>query len=82
MEVSIRVTSEEIPSTIMKRPRQREDESVLHEMNKASDAIRKKFKLLQEQKHAQEKALNDMWKPVVTPLKKCCLLYTSDAADE
>jgi len=44
----------------MKRPRQTEDKSVLHEINKASDAIRKKFKLLQEQKHAQEKALNDM----------------------
>jgi len=46
MEVSIRVTSEEITSTIMKRPRQTEDESALHEINKASDAIRKKFKLL------------------------------------
>jgi len=54
----------------MTRPCQTEDESVLHEINKASDAIRKKYKLLQEQKHAQEKALNDMWKPVVTPLKK------------
>jgi len=70
MEVSIRVTSEEITSNIIKRPRHTEDESVLHEINKASDAIRKKFKLLQEQKHAQEKALIDMWKPVVTPLKK------------
>jgi len=54
----------------MKRPRQTEDESVLHEINKANDAIRKKYKLLQEQKHAQERALNDIWKPVVTPLKK------------
>jgi len=69
MGVSIRVTLEEIISNIMKRPRHTEDECVLHEINKASDAIRKKFKLLQEQKHAQEKALNDMWKPVVTPLK-------------
>jgi len=67
--VSIRVTSEEI-STIMKRPCQREDESVLHEINKASYAIRKKYQLLQERKHATEKALNDMWRPVVTPLKK------------
>jgi len=70
MEVSIRVTSEEITSTIMKRPCQTEDESVLYEINKASDAIRKKYKLLQERKYAQEKALEDMWKPVVTPLKK------------
>jgi len=70
MEVSIRVTSEDITSTIMKRPRETDDQSVLHEINKASDAIRKRYKLLQEQKHAQEKALNDMWKPVVTPLKK------------
>ena len=30
----------------MKRPRKTEDESVLHEINKASDAIRKKYKLL------------------------------------
>jgi len=43
---------------------------VLHEINKASDAIRKKYKLLREQNHAQEKALNDICKPVVTPLKK------------
>jgi len=54
----------------MKRPRQTEDESVLHEINKSSNAIRKKYKLLQEQKRAQEKALNDIWKPVMTPLKK------------
>jgi len=70
MEDSIRVTSTEITSSIMKRPRQTEDESVLHENKKASDAIRKKYKLLQEQKYAQEKALNDIWKPFVTPLKK------------
>jgi len=54
------VTSEEITSTIMKRPCQREDESVLHEINNASDAIRKKYQLLQERKHATDKALNDM----------------------
>jgi len=54
----------------MKRSRQTEDESVLHEINKASDAIRKKYKLLQERKHATDKPLNDMWKPVMTPLKK------------
>jgi len=60
MEVSIRETSEEITSTTMKRPFQTEDERVLHEINKASDAIRKKYKLLQERKHPQEKALNDM----------------------
>ena len=63
------MTSTEITSSIIKRPRQTEDESV-HEINKASDAIRTKYQLLQEQKHAQEKALNDIWKPVVTPLKK------------
>jgi len=61
--------TEEITSTIMKR-RQAEDESVFHEINKACDATRKKYKLLQERKHATDKALNDMWKPVVTPLKK------------
>jgi len=70
MEVSIRVTSEEITLTIIKRHCQREDESVLHEINKASDAIRKKYQLLQERTHATDKALNDMWKPVVTLLKK------------
>jgi len=70
MEVNIRVTSEEITSTIMKRPRQTEDKSVLHEINKPRDATRKKCKLLQERKHATDKALNDMWKPVVTFLKK------------
>ena len=43
---------------------------MLHENNKASDAIRKKYKLLQERKYATDKALNDMWKTVVTPLKK------------
>ena len=75
----------------MKRPRQTEDESVLREITKASDAIRKKYKQLQEQKYVKEKVPNDMWKPVVTPLKKWveqekaqgsvgqknCLLYTS-----
>jgi len=55
----------------MKRPRQTEDESVLHEINTASVAIRKKYKLLQEQKHAQKKALN-IWKPVVTPWNIVC----------
>jgi len=54
----------------MKRPRQTEDESVPHEINKASDAIRKKYKLLQERKHATAKALNDMCKSIVTPLKE------------
>jgi len=54
----------------MKRPRQTENESVLYGINKASDAIRKKYKLLQERKHATDKAFNDMWKPVVTPLKR------------
>ena len=54
----------------MKRPRQTEDESVLREVTKASDAIRKKKKQLQEQKYVKEKVLNDIWKPVVTPLKK------------
>jgi len=44
----------------MKRPRQSEDESVLHEINKASDAIRKIYKLLQERRHATDKALNDI----------------------
>jgi len=70
MEVSIRVTSKEITSTIMKRPRQTQDEIVLHEINKASDAIREKYKLFQERKHATDKALNDMCKPVMTPLNK------------
>jgi len=34
----------------MKRHRQTEDESVLREITKAGDAIRKRFKQLQEQK--------------------------------
>jgi len=54
----------------MKRPRQTKDEIVLREITKASDAIRKKYKQLQEQKYVKEKVLNDTWKPVVTPLKK------------
>ena len=75
MEVSIRVTSTEITSSIMKRPRQTEDESVLHEINKASDAIRKKYKLLQEQKHAQEKALNDIYSNTIFHQPFAALLY-------
>ena len=41
----------------MKRPRQTDDESVLHEIAKASDAFRKKYKLLREQKHAKKRRL-------------------------
>jgi len=54
----------------MKRPRQTEDECVLRKITKASDALLKKYKQPEEQKHVKEKVLNDMWKPVVTPLKK------------
>jgi len=54
MEVSIRVTSKETTSTIMKRTRQTEDERVLHEINNASDAIRKKYRLLQESVFLQD----------------------------
>jgi len=53
IEVSVRVTSKVITSTIMKRLRQTEDEFVLREITKASDAIRKKYKQLQEQKYVK-----------------------------
>ena len=65
----------------MKR-RQAEDESVFHEINKACDATRKKYKLLQERKHATDKALNDMWKPVVTPLKKLVDQQKAQSSDD
>ena len=41
-----------------------------------------KGKMLQKQKHAQEKTLNDMWKPVVTPLKKWVGQDTVQSSDD
>jgi len=72
MEDTIRTASKVMTSPIMKRPRHTEDESVglLCELTKASDAISKKYKQLQEQTYLEEKVLNDMWKLFVTPLKK------------
>jgi len=44
---------------------------MLREITKAIDAIRKKkYKQPQEQNYVKEKALNNLWKPIVTPLKK------------
>jgi len=50
------VTSKEITSSFIKRPHQTENERG-NEITVGGDAIRKEYKLLQEQKHAKEKAL-------------------------
>ncbi|XP_044588014.1 uncharacterized protein LOC123267455 [Cotesia glomerata] len=42
---------------------------VLHQISQASDAIRRKHKLLKLGKDTAEKAMDEMFKPIVTPLK-------------
>lgn len=43
---------------------------VLHQIAKASDAIRRKHKILKLGQDASEKAMSEIFKPVVTPLQK------------
>ena len=78
----------------MKRQHIEEEEEVLRQITEASDAIRRQYKMIKTGRAGADRVYADILKPVVTPLKalvekekpielkKDCLLYTSDAADE
>lgn len=48
----------------------RQQRDVLHQIAKASDAIRRKHKMLKMGRDTSEKAMSEVFKPVVTPLQQ------------
>jgi len=55
---------------------------VLREITKTSDAIRKKYNTLREKSHVTGKVVNDMWKSIVTPLKRWVEQETAQGSDD
>ena len=47
----------------------REERKTLSQIEKARDAVRRKYRLLKEGKQAAEKALGETFKPIVNPLE-------------
>ena len=47
-----------------------QERKTLSQIEKARDAVRRKYKLLKEGKQAVEKALSETFKPIVNPLEQ------------
>ena len=54
----------------------RQERKTLSQIEKARDAVRRKYRLLKEGKQTAEKALDETFKPIVNPLER--LVTTTD----
>lgn len=55
------------------------EKSVLQQLSKAREAVRKKFMLLKQDKMGVEQSLNETFKPIVTPLKELVMLNNKNS---
>lgn len=55
------------------------EKSVLLQLSKAREAVRKKFMLLKQDKMGVEQSLNETFKPIVTPLKELVMINNKNS---